>query len=191
MGSEGLELRRQWLFSTQAQAVLGSEGEHLEPSVFPGGELPVSGDYGEVGGVIEKTPAGVFDPALLGAPQVEEVPVAAPGQKGVLVGVEETLGQLGGGCVGAVDLEVQSQGMGREGTQPPVPAVGQGELNLGGLGKEGLAPRAGCDGAKLFRRTVGIAAGGSEQQSPGIPLFPRKGGTEDRRLSWGGKAGQG
>lgn len=168
LGSEGL-------FSTQTQAVLGSEGEYLEPSVFTGEELPVSGDHGEIGGVVEKAPAGVFAPALLGTPQIEEVPIVTPGQKVVLVGVEETPGQLGGGCVGAVDLEVQSQGMGREGAQPPVPTVGQGELNLGGLGKEGLAPRAGCDGAKLFRRTVGIAAGGSEQQSPGVSPLSRKG----------------
>ena len=98
----------------------------------------------------------VFDPTFLGGPQVKKGAVILLGEKGILQRMEEAAGKLFRGGMGAVDLKIKADRPVRKGTQPPVSAVGDGEMEVGVPDKKRLSPGVGFDRPQLFGAESGI-----------------------------------
>ena len=124
---------------TQTQAVIRMEGYHLEKSTRTAGEISELIHHRKGGRVLEKARPCVFDPTLFGTPQVEERLILPLGQPGVFVRVEEPTGQPAGFRIRAVELKVQTEGLGAKGTHPPASAVGNGKIQVGMGGEKGFS----------------------------------------------------
>ena len=90
---------------------------------------------------MEEAVPGILHPAFFGAPQIKKARIIVSCQESVLQRVKKTLGQPARRGMRAVDLQIESQRSIGKSAQPPIAAVGNGEVNVGGAGKGGFPPK--------------------------------------------------